>query len=131
MDDIRYKENGLDCVIRENHFGYLCGYIFIPEDHPERNSELENIDVHGGITYKDVELFNVINSGKGIWIGFDCAHYGDSSNPELRSSIIDFPNSTYKDIAYVRNEISNIIKQVGGYTINYYSKPEFVIDLPL
>lgn len=62
---------------------WRCGYVRLPKDHPFSKAYyvdakqfyddpiLQTISVHGGLTYdqKDEEGF--------VWLGFDCAHYGD------------------------------------------------------
>lgn len=49
-------------------YNAVNGYVQIPEGHPWRGLDYDDIDVrvHGGLTYAD--------NG---WIGFDCLHRGD------------------------------------------------------
>lgn len=55
-----------------------CGYVRLPEDHPWRGMDAEDIpvDVHGGVTYGP--------DGDG-WIGFDTLHAGDALIPRHTS----------------------------------------------
>lgn len=57
------------CVARNTVFGSVNGYVRVPDDHPLHGldyDELDDIDVHGGVSFAD-----------GDWIGFDTAHFGD------------------------------------------------------
>lgn len=73
--------DGTECVIR---YGHLCGYTAFPlASLPESwhgncdADALQFLDVHGGITYAEVE------DGWCVF-GFDCAHSGDSERAELQ-----------------------------------------------
>lgn len=69
----RWKAHGLECAIARGGAS-LCGYVKIPPNHPDANhhyDNVENINVHGGIT------FNTRATDGGMWFGFDCAHFGD------------------------------------------------------
>jgi len=45
------------CAIWENSLGALCGYVGIPSGHPwYGDSKLDQVDVHGGITYTQHEV---------------------------------------------------------------------------
>ena len=71
--------------------GHRNGYIGVPENSPlykksypeeilEINSSLvEEVDVHGEITYTGL-LNGYLVGGENLWfIGFDCNHYGDGA----------------------------------------------------
>ena len=53
--------------------GWGNGYVSVPKDHPWYGKDYNDIEVeiHGGLTFSES-----INDE--YWIGFDCAHYGDS-----------------------------------------------------
>jgi hypothetical protein len=82
-DNFEFYYEGFKCRIKrmianENSGrffgGHLCGYVMIPKDHPLFNkdySDIDDIDVHGGLTYGELE-----NEDE-YWIGFDCAHSND------------------------------------------------------
>lgn len=104
------------CSISENGMGYLCGYVFINNRHPKRYDVMNyvtegGIDVHGGITFCEIKLHDYDVNIPGIWIGFDCAHYGDSPSPLYRDHTPEY--GTYKDENYVLNEIYSMIEQLG------------------
>ena len=88
-----FTHNGIDCEVRRVKFyeepftplyfghenGHLCGYCKAPGEVADKLvSEYElhyfiyDIDVHGGVTYCRKR-----DDGC-VWIGFDCAHCGDS-----------------------------------------------------
>ena len=72
-------------VFRKNwkYGGYRCGYVGIPLDHPLAGKWCGELDecmvVHGGITFSGDYVPHVYKrSKKRWWIGFDCAHAGDT-----------------------------------------------------
>ncbi len=100
--DVMYFDyKGIQCLIarvykrepckEEAWFGgHLCGYIFLPKDHPCYGKEPHEVDLecHYGITC-------VESTEDGYMVGFDCAHSGDlvPSMVELRKrykSSVDF-----------------------------------------
>lgn len=59
---------------------YHCGYAMFPQDVGISQNDLESeIDVHGGVTYCQIEVDGTHK------IGFDCAHLDD----ENRSYLMD------------------------------------------
>jgi hypothetical protein len=135
---ITFYYKGYYCVIRENGMGYLCGYVFLPENHEHIKDEHESKwNVHGGITFTEPKLDDRVPTSEfGLWIGFDCAHYGDRQSPEY---LIKYPdpviytgNSTYKDESYVEIEIQRLVEQLGIHPNKLIDKPQdFILDLPL
>lgn len=112
-------KHGKCYVIMKNQFGHRCGYICVSESHPwygKTGSELDaEVDVHGGVTWTD-------RGTRGSWwIGFDCEHWGDASDPELFSedtseAVRDafLRTSKYGTIRtqdYVREECFSLIRQ--------------------
>jgi hypothetical protein len=69
---LRWEAYGLSCAIVKGNFA-LCGYVHVPEGHPDANSFYDDVDVnvHGGLT------FTCKAEGGGRWFGFDCGHFGD------------------------------------------------------
>jgi hypothetical protein len=60
---------GYKCEIKRNNFSAYCGYVTIPNTHPDFGThDMDmDVDIHGGLTYSD-------ETGK---FGFDCAHMND------------------------------------------------------
>ncbi|MEN6426082.1 MAG: hypothetical protein ABFE13_12005 [Phycisphaerales bacterium] len=64
------------------HGGHYCGYVRFPK-RPVREPGYEGIiayvPVHGGVTYDHQD-----EDGSMVY-GFDCGHYDDDNNPDLRN----------------------------------------------
>lgn len=93
IEDQLFDLLGYQCRIRKiTNLGkqWLCGYVRL---NPGQACDTSTIEVHGGITYEEVEE-------DGTWIGFDCAHYCDMIEP--------------KDRRYVIAQIVLMIKQLEG-----------------
>jgi hypothetical protein len=131
-DLVEFSHNGIECkiirqaiqepCIEKNHIfgGHLCGYVFIPKDHPYFGKEdcVNDLEVHGGITYNS---FN----GDIHQIGFDCAHFGDivPSMTKIKDSLMQefqdqFPKlpspwkDEYRNMEYVTKECISLAKQI-------------------
>jgi hypothetical protein len=64
-----FLHQGYKCEVkRMSELGHLCGYVTLPDHHPDtgKHYDMIKVDVHGGLTFADGNKF-----------GFDCAHYGD------------------------------------------------------
>lgn len=80
----KWLHRGLWCVVARHDLGgerttlkHRCGYVCVPKSSSWYGENYDDLpaQVHGGLTYGE---FNV---SKDFWIGFDCAHMGDSSFP--------------------------------------------------
>jgi hypothetical protein len=113
--------------------GHLCGYIFLPEDHPLYGKETEDIEIdsYQGITYTQ-------KTREGWMIGFDCAHSGDlipsmehmrNPNPEIKKmrEIYTDPegyekcplfNPTYKNMDFCIKECKSLAKQAAKMKVS-------------
>lgn len=61
--------------------GWGNGYVLLPKEHPWYGMEYEEIpvDIHGGLTYTGYwEDAPEQADREKWWIGFDCAHHGDT-----------------------------------------------------
>ncbi len=136
-DEVLFVHEGIKCrIIRiiakdgaEHIFGgHLCGYICIPKTHFLYGKKYDdyNIDVHGGLTYSQLEADDE------YWIGFDCGHSGDfipsmeffrKTNSRLKEFEKQFPvseefkhlsifNPTYKNIAFCIGECKSMAEQL-------------------
>lgn len=121
------EETGFDClVVRAGDMGHLCGYVGVAKGHPffqvDENSINPWPDVHGGLMYA---RFCVEGRGEhGIchvpfpgrpahvwWLGFDCAHLGDTS-PGIKSRRYDGDaGDAYRTVHYVRNQCRELARQ--------------------
>lgn len=125
------EETDMDCLIVRNGLGGLCGYVAVTEDHPFYGKDYDDVDVevHGGLTFaskcqehvtEDHGVCHVPAPGRSDnvwWLGFDCAHLGDACPGmiQYRNEISDsklWDRDTYKNIAYVKNEIRLLAKQL-------------------
>ena len=125
---------GLRCAIIRNTFGALCGYVRVPlgklRDSIVRKSRqpgwykvrgkvsrrngydhsaVREMAVHGGITY--CGKLRHVGVNRGIWLGFDCAHFGDLC-PKLPLGLAD--DGEYRNLKYVRNECTRLANQVSS-----------------
>lgn len=128
-DKIQFEdeETGLPCLIVRNHSGALCGYVGVPEGHPEFEKDCQDInyEVHGGLTFSDFcadrddehGICHVPGKGepdKVWWLGFDCAHFMDTT-PEVERlglEFIIFEGGSYKTVEYVKREIAKLARQL-------------------
>jgi hypothetical protein len=102
-----FDSHGYVCEIRRHpNFGTLNGYVYIPLEHPVAQAKIPEdvLNVHGGITYWDERNGSFV-------VGFDCAHAGDVL-PYRIDPTLDYADDTYKDIAFVTNELENLAQQL-------------------
>ncbi len=96
----------LNCMILRNSGGALCGYVGVPESNQYFGSSYNDVpvSVHGGLTYADLDDKEV------TWqLGFDCAHFCDySPGRDIGRS----EPKAYKDIEYVKNEVTQLAAQL-------------------
>lgn len=116
------------CVIVGQSLGHRCGYVGIPKGHVLYGKDYDaiDIDVHGGLTYAGNGNYPVESDL--WWIGFDCAHIGDSKDFELIKELADtreyeimteieerFPTQNYgiiRTMEYVEEQLIAMIKQL-------------------
>jgi hypothetical protein len=117
-DRLEWRYQGMPClIVRASSTGALCGYVGLGKSHryyAHRYGEIDALfDVHGGLTYSDTCQGHICHvpkdneSDEVWWLGFDCSHCGDHSP---RFSPLD--HDTYKDIAYVKNEVEHLADQL-------------------
>lgn len=130
VDFMEWMYKGIKCLVFRNGFGSLCGFIYVPKDHPWHGKNYEQIavNVHGGLTYS-----REMNNQEHI-IGFDCSHWNDLS-PGLADPLIEarksfnstqmeeldeklrklkkfLPLATYKNISFVKSECESLVDQM-------------------
>jgi hypothetical protein len=116
-------ESGHNAICYANGKGYRCGYVEILREELESlniNDPTDYysypIDCHGDLTFCGKSYWDKENNN--IWIGFDCAHYGDLIDPSINYDLFSYIHNyndnvgTIKDIDFVVNECENIGKQL-------------------
>jgi hypothetical protein len=121
-DRKQWQHAGYACLIVRNHMGALCGYVGIPEDHPDFEADCMNVDIsaHGGVNYCGFgPVCYVPEPGMPDnvwWFGFDCGHPPIDFLPVLHGMLGDMPivlpSGKYRDIAYVTQEVEDLADQL-------------------
>ena len=117
---------GLDCLAHRGLAGAWCGYVGVPEGHPDFKRDYNDVpvSVHGGLTYADLcqenpdpceGICHVPYEGRPDhvwWLGFDCAHAGDLSPRFDRRlpSLLEY--NTYRTLDYVKAECAQLARQL-------------------
>jgi hypothetical protein len=91
-DKVQFQDEatGLPCLIVRNHFGNLCGYVGVGENHCYFGKGYDEIDyevveVHGGLTFaafcqpgpESQAICHIPGQGESDniwWFGFDAGH---------------------------------------------------------
>jgi len=126
-DYLEFEHMGIQCEINRVHApdgpkgeylfgGHLCGYVKLPSENFMTEDEINDLDVHGGITFNK-------NTSNGHWVGFDCAHCYDitPSTQSIKKSIAEkyahlgMLWSSYRNFEYVKSEVESLAKQVAEY----------------
>lgn len=80
------EQDGYRWEVVVNHMAYRCGYVRIPKGHPWFGMDYALLDVscHGCLTFGSPGADEAGERDESEWwVGFDCAHAGDSPDPEL------------------------------------------------
>ena len=110
------EKTGYNCVIlRQEITGHLCGYVCVSKGHPAYKKDilhdLDDIDIHGGLTYAESSLHTplwiILNNDERWWLGFDCAHNRD--HIPLHNK---FEGQVYRNIEYVISECESLAHQL-------------------
>ena len=128
------KINRPECVLSEgehagfkfttvhNGGGFRCGYVRIPLGHPWHGLDYEQVEphpaVHGGLTFAEADVpCDADGPDNAWWLGFDCAHSGDATDPSLPgSSRFWRRDGTVRTQEYVENECRNLCEQAAKVT---------------
>lgn len=86
--------------------------------------KIQNVDVHGGITYAKGTLHGINDDilDKLWWFGFDTLHPGDM-HLFINSLTSSFNEGTYKDLEYTRKEVKSLAEQLKQIHIDYVNQP--------
>lgn len=123
-----FHYKGFQCCIIFQPYGYRCGYVLVPQWHSCFEQDYDDIPVkcHGGLTYSSHKLME--RKYPGWWIGFDCAHAGDTvdryswiryyGEEEKQGSFLPLVNlmssdfGTVKTLDFCIQECKNIVDQL-------------------
>lgn len=128
------KATGYPClIVRSKITGALCGYVGVPPEHPmykKDYSDIDVIDVHGGLTFsarcqegkdESVGICHIADEGEDEddvwWLGFDCSHYQDLM-PAFETHHVAFNTLTrgvddvYRNMVYVKTEVESLAGQL-------------------
>jgi len=85
-------------IKRHEILKHLCGYIYLPESHPDYGKTYHDldVDVHGGLTFSEDGKF-----------GFDCAHAGDYEP----GNTYHFDGDMYRTVDFVLAELHKLAEQ--------------------
>jgi hypothetical protein len=92
------------------------------------SGEPASLDVHGGITFgspcqEGGKICHVPQPGESdrvYWLGFDCGHYMDVRPQDhvtfarLGLGGTNYPGALYRDVDYVRSEVTNLAAQLAA-----------------
>lgn len=115
------EATGLDCLIVRNPvMGNLCGYVGVPEGHPEFGKGYDDVpvNVHGGLTYADGCAGPICHEplpGRPDtvwWLGFDCAHAFDLAPGMIKHAPELARLGTYRTFDYVVSEVQSLARQL-------------------
>ena len=110
----KWNYRDLDCAIVKTDMGTWCGYVRVPEGHPDERKDYDEVDVnvHGGCT------FRCKAKEGGSWFGFDCAHAGDyvpfmdRDKPEINNKPTRMDGKKMWHAADVREETNSLAEQL-------------------
>lgn len=107
-DKLDFVSYGLPCALRRSFMGTWCGYVGLPPSHSGAKPGYDgytslDITVHGGLTYGDKSWWD--KESTLVWMGFDCAHYGD-----FMPKMPDF-GGVYRTMEYAKEQCENLAKQ--------------------
>ena len=128
-DKIQWQDHatGLVCLAKRNpRAGCWNGYVGLPPEHPLYEThyrELEDVEVHGGLTYSDhsqegpdeFTIGHVPDPGEPSelwWFGFDCHHHLDYAPAIMGGRTDVFYRYTYRTLGYVQDECERLATQL-------------------
>jgi hypothetical protein len=121
----KWDYQGLQLIVTRADLGsaerfmkHRCGYVRVPPGHAWHGQSYDDIpaSVHGGLTFSGLEPCTH-EDGTGYWIGFDCAHFGDSHFPPgdadaKRHNLDIFATGHYWTLPEVKAETQRLADQV-------------------
>lgn len=126
--ELEWKAFGLSCaVVLAREAGHRCGYVRVPPTHPVHGKKYDavDVDVHGGLTFAEIEPCKEHEDGQGWWLGFDCAHSGDAyCDPDV--GIDELHTEEAKISLAVHRSISH--GHPMPYEEHYWTEAEVVVE---
>jgi hypothetical protein len=115
-----WEHAGLRCaVVLAREAMHRCGYVRVPPSHPlfgkDYDADGVNVDVHGGLTFAEIEPCTEHQDGQGWWFGFDCAHAGDASAD---------PNVSLSDLSHEARGVLAIYRGFPDLNEHYWQQVE-------
>jgi len=123
-----WKHAGLSCaVVLAREAAHRCGYVRVPPNHPAHGKGYDDVDVdiHGGLTFAEIEPCTEHEDGQGHWFGFDCVHYMDNSyDPSARVEDM----TTEKGRAVLKSHRECERKYPMPHRQHYWTLPEVIAE---
>lgn len=127
-DRVEWRDEAtkLPClIVRQGNSGHLCGYVGVPPGHMLHGKGYDEVDFadeeyygpHGGLTYAEAcagRVCHIPQPGEPDtvwWLGFDCAHSGDSRPGDARYGD-GVRIKEYKTVDYVRAECTKMAAMI-------------------
>lgn len=110
-------EAGLPAVVMWANDSHRCGYVELTEDsifygitnerevHVILQRSIEDLEVHGGVTYFDTPYWiHPLPEDSNMFVGFDCAHASDATRYNT--------TGTLKSLDYCIEECESLARQL-------------------
>lgn len=124
-----WKHVGLSCaVVLAREAAHRCGYVRVPPGHPMHGKRYDDpdVDVHGGLTFAELESCKEHADGQGWWFGFDCAHCFDAMY-DPAAKIEDLKTEEAKAVIQIHRDIESK-HQLRPRAEHYWSEAETVAE---
>ena len=104
---------GYQFIVVHNRLGYRCGYVRVPQGHPWHGMDYDEIDadVHGGLTFAELDVPCGKGDDNAYWVGFDCGHYMDAPDPAFGVENRYPSDGIVRTQEYVEAECRNLCEQ--------------------
>lgn len=127
-----WKHAGLSCaIVLAREGGHRCGYVRVPPGHPDfgKGCDAVPVNVHGGLTFAEIEPCKEHEDGQGYWFGFDCAHAEDASyDPNMR--LEDMTTKEGRDSFRIKSEMRRKYPAISflGRPEHYWTQDEVATE---
>lgn len=141
MEELEFEAEGYKCFILWVNESHYCGYVAIPKEHPAYGKSyytysvdfddvtegflkqkpileaINDIEVHGGITYADNDLRDKVKPEDNLWLfGFDASHAWDKTLSEYSYGS---EGATFKDRLFMKEQCEKLAKQLKEIEVKY------------